>query len=112
MTKEYHKYSIQMKMEIPLQCMFTKVYIVKIKKLKTKNINTDNKFSSLKNDFNKISNKNQLRNDNNINNDIIYLLNIITSKNILNVENQLTKLIIISKNAFNIKSFIAPFGEN
>ena len=104
LTKEYHKYSIQMKMEIPLQCMFTKVYIVKIKKLKTKNINTDNKFSLLKNDYNKISNKNQLRNDNNINNDIIYLLNIITSKNILNVENQLTKLIIISKNAFNIKN--------
>ena len=39
---------------------------------------------------------------NNIKNDFIYLLNILTSKNILSIENQLTKLIITSNYAFNI----------
>ena len=45
----------------------------------------------------------KIKNNNRINNDIIFLLNIITPRNILNVENQLTKLIILSKNAFNLQ---------
>ena len=40
----------------------------------------------------------------NIKNEIIYLLNILTSKNILNIENQLTKLIITSSHVFNIEN--------
>ena len=106
-TKEYYKYFIQTKIPIAYICKFTKENIIKFKKIKTRNINisTNNRFDDSKNDFNNTNNnnKNILRN-NNINNDIIYLLNIITSKNILNVENQLTKLMIISKNAFNINN--------
>ena len=47
------------------------------------------------------NNKNEIKNDSK--GDIIFLLNTITFKNILNIENQLTKLIIISNNAFNIQ---------
>ena len=103
-TKEYYKYNIQTKIPIPYICIFTKENIIKFKKNKIKNINikTNNELYSAKNDFNNINKNKNILINNNINNDIIYLLNIITSKNILNVENQLTKLIIISKNAFNI----------
>ena len=48
--------------------------------------------------------KNQMKKNNNINNDIIFLLNIITFKNVLNVENQLMKLIIKYNNTLNIQN--------
>ena len=102
-TKECYLYRndcYQMKMERPNQCKFTKVNIIKFKNIKTKYNN-----KKIKNDCKNIMyDKNIFKNNNNINNDIIFLLNIITTKNLLNVENQLTKLIIISKNAFNIKN--------
>ena len=119
------------KQEISLMCKFTKTNIIKtkIKLFKNNNIKVynrslknikikrnDNKIKEIKTQqkpfpietnkdilFSKQENYFQFQKQNNINNDIIYLLNIITLKNILNIENQITKLIIMSKNALNLQ---------
>jgi hypothetical protein len=60
--------------------------------------NNDKNISNIKDEkINKNSEKEKIKNE------IIYLLNILTAKNLLNVENQLTKLIITSSHIFNIE---------
>ena len=97
--------------------------IIKINKLKEKEnnnqsskilkekINLDNNKSHNIYDKNILNKKDEkidkyttLSQKENIKNEIIYLLNILTSKNILNIENQLTKLIITSSHVFNIEN--------
>ena len=83
-----------------------------IKNLKKHKINKNNlNYDESNTNKNKIKNKKEKEEKFNINiqkdnikNEIIYLLNILTSKNILSVENQLTKLIITSNNIFNIEN--------
>ena len=117
----------------PSICNFTKLFVIKAKDIISKSIN-QNKFvgykiyskkknlktkndmikdiksekklnSSSRFDNNKLSDyKYKMKNINNKKNDIIFLLNIITVKNILNIENQLMKLIIISDNSINIQN--------
>ena len=112
-----------MKINAPSICNFTKIFLIKFKRKKTNFIKQNNNkiYKSYKNKIKEIKSKQNynlasksenntvqdtifhIKNNNNINNDIIFLLNIITFKNILSVENQLMKLIIINNNELNRK---------
>lgn len=85
--------------------------IKNLKKHRISKHNLNNEESNINKNKNKSKNKkdkeekfNLNMQKDNIKNEILYLLNILTSKNILSVENQLTKLIITSNNIFNIEN--------
>ena len=71
------------------------------KKFNSKNLCNS---SSKKKNIKIVLYKYKIHNNNSIKNDIIFLLNIITYKNILSIENQIMKLIIINNNNLNIKN--------
>ena len=94
------------------KCYFTKNTIFKYKKEKNNLIDIKN-YRNKRNNSNNLNKKENIKKNNdknvknekkNIKNDIIYLLNNLTSKNILSIENQLTKVIITSNNVFNIEN--------
>ena len=100
-----------------LICYFTKMNVIKSKKKRNKNNDIIN--------YNKIDQnelkleKYKIKTEKGIKNDIIYLLNILAPKNILSIENQLTKLIMtsnhllsIEKNEDNAKLFINDIIKN
>ena len=106
---KYHKDIIKNKIDNKNQTP----KIAKNNKSKEKNIKSE---KINKNELNlNIDNNHKLKNEpkivkykiktekNNIKNEVIYLLNILVQKNILSIENQITKLIITSSHLFNIQ---------